>query len=208
MPWYLRSGKYLAKTATEVLVELKSPPQRLFADSMPTSGRANSLRFRLSPNSAIALAARVKHSGKEFIGDQRELYLLDERPGEESPCERLLGDAMAGDGSLFTREDAVEAAWAVVDPVLKPPTRLTPANGEAGGRKRLICLSLRAAVGTTLAARTHPDDALDDSLKMFRCDLRERVNRDKRRLLLSLIGGHGTMNASARCRKSNGELEG
>ena len=60
VPWYLRSGKYLADTATEVLVELKPPPQRLFADSAPTTGRANYLRFRLSPNSAIALAARVK----------------------------------------------------------------------------------------------------------------------------------------------------
>ena len=75
VPWYLRSGKYLAETATEVLVELKPPPQRLFADSAPTTGPANYLRFRLSPNSAIALAARVKTAGKEFVGDQRELYL-------------------------------------------------------------------------------------------------------------------------------------
>ena len=60
VPWYLRSGKYLAETATEVLVELKPPPQRLFADSAPTTGRTNYLRFRLSPSSAIALAARVK----------------------------------------------------------------------------------------------------------------------------------------------------
>src|SRR5665647_451061 len=63
-------------------------------------------------------AARVKRAGKEFVGDQRELYLLDEQPGKETPYERLLSDAMAGDGALFTREDAVEAAWAVVDPVL------------------------------------------------------------------------------------------
>jgi glucose-6-phosphate 1-dehydrogenase len=119
VPWYLRSGKYLAVTATEVLVELKPPPQSLFADSQPTTGRANYLRFHLSPSSAIALAARVKHPGKEFVGDQRELYLAEEQPGEESPYERLLGDAMAGDGALFTREDAVEAAWAVVDPVLE-----------------------------------------------------------------------------------------
>src|SRR5579871_6073414 len=55
VPWYLRSGKYLADTATEVLVELKPPPQRLFADSAATRGRANYLRFRISPNSAIAL---------------------------------------------------------------------------------------------------------------------------------------------------------
>ena len=118
VPWYLRSGKYLAETATEVLVQLKPPPQRLFADSAPTNGRANYLRFQLSPSSAIALAARVKRAGKEFVGDQRELYLIEEQPGEESPYERLLADAMAGDGALFTREDAVEAAWAVVEPVL------------------------------------------------------------------------------------------
>ena len=118
VPWYLRSGKCLAATSHELLVELKPPPQKLFADAEPTTGRANYLRFRLSPNSAIALAARVKHAGKEFVGDQRELYLVEEQPGAESPYERLLGDAMVGDGALFTREDAIEAAWAVVDPVL------------------------------------------------------------------------------------------
>src|SRR5579862_3160163 len=66
VPWYLRSGKYLPETATEVVVELKPPPQRLFADSAPTTGESNYLRFRLSPNSAVALAARVKLAGKEF----------------------------------------------------------------------------------------------------------------------------------------------
>jgi glucose-6-phosphate 1-dehydrogenase len=119
VPWYVRSGKYLAATATEVVVELKPSPQRLFTDAEPGTGRANYLRFRLSPDSAIALAARVKIAGKDFIGEQRELYLSEERPGQEAPYERLLGAAMGGDGALFTREDAVEAAWAVVDPVLK-----------------------------------------------------------------------------------------
>ena len=125
VPWYLRSGKCLPATAAEVVVELKPPPQRLFDDSKPISGRANYVRFRLSPSSAVALAARVKRTGKEFIGDQRELYLLEERPGEEGPYERLLSDAMTGHGALFSGEDAVEAAWAVVDPVLKThrPTR-------------------------------------------------------------------------------------
>jgi glucose-6-phosphate 1-dehydrogenase len=126
VPWYLRSGKCLAETAAEVLVEMKPPPQRLFADSAPVTGLGNYLRFRLSPSSAVALAARVKRAGKEFIGDQRELYLAEEQPGEETPYERLLGDAMAGDGALFTREDAVEAAWAVVDPVLKTHKRIRP----------------------------------------------------------------------------------
>ena len=118
VPWYVRSGKFLAETAAEVIIQLKPPPQRLFADSAPEDGKANYLRFRLSPSSAVALAARVKTTGKEFVGTQRELYLVDEHPGEEAPYERLLGDAMVGNGALFIRQDAVEAAWAVVEPVL------------------------------------------------------------------------------------------
>ena len=140
VPWYLRSGKYMAQTADEVLVELKPPPQRLFDDSHPAAGRANYLRFRISPNSVIALAARVKHAGKEFIGDQEELYLKEELPGEESPYERLLGDAMSGDGALFTREDAVEAAWAVVDPVLKNHPKAYPYQRGSWGPKEADAL--------------------------------------------------------------------
>jgi glucose-6-phosphate 1-dehydrogenase len=119
VPWYLRSGKCLAESAAEVLVELKPPPQRLFDDSSPEAGRANYLRFRLSPNTEVALAARVKRVGKEFVGEQQELFLLDEQPGKGMPYARLLSDAMAGNGALFTRQDAVEAAWTVVDPVLR-----------------------------------------------------------------------------------------
>ena len=126
VPWYLRSGKYLPGTATEVIVELKPPPQKLFADAVAATGGGNYLRFRLSPNAEIGLAARVKLAGEEFIGQQRELYLLEEQAGEESPYERLLGDAMKGDGGLFTREDAVEAAWVVVDQVLKQHPRVRP----------------------------------------------------------------------------------
>lgn len=118
VPWYLRSGKLLPNTALEVLVQLQAPPQRLFEDSHPIDGRANYVRFKLQPVSAIALAARVKREGKGFVGDQRELYLCEDAANEESNYERLLGDAMAGDGALFTSQDAVEAAWAVVDPVL------------------------------------------------------------------------------------------
>lgn len=140
VPWYLRSGKYLSETATEVLVTLKPPPQRLFADSAPTTGAANYLRFQLSPGSAIALAARVKRAGKEFVSEQRELYLVNEQEGEESPYERLLGDAMSGDGALFTREDAIEAAWAVVDPVLKTHHRARPYNRRSWGPKEADAL--------------------------------------------------------------------
>ena len=135
VPWYLRSGKYLPENATEILVEFKAPPQRLFADSAPATGRTNYLRFRLSPSADIALAARVKLAGKDFVGEQRELYLLEDQTGEETPYERLLGDAMAGDGALFTREDAVEAAWAVVDPVLKTHHRVRPYRRGTWGPK-------------------------------------------------------------------------
>ncbi|MEO8314614.1 MAG: glucose-6-phosphate dehydrogenase [Pseudomonadota bacterium] len=136
VPWYLRSGKCLAVSATEVIVQFKAPPQQLFADSAPAAGQTNQLRFRISPSSVIALAARVKRAGKAFIGDQRELCLVDEQTGHEPPYARLLGDALAGDGALFTREDAVEAAWRVVEPVLTRHPKVVPyRRGSWGPRE-------------------------------------------------------------------------
>jgi glucose-6-phosphate 1-dehydrogenase len=157
VPWYLRSGKYLPATATEVLVELKPPPQKLFADAESAVSRANYLRFRLSPDAALALAARVKLAGQEFVGEQRELYLLEQRPKEEAPYERLLGDAMAGDGALFTREDAVEAAWAVVDPVLKThPRARTYKRGTWGPKEADTILAPGAAWHNPAEVVTEP----------------------------------------------------
>ena len=135
VPWYLRSGKCLAATAAEVLVELKPPPQRLFDDAIATSGQNNYFRFRLSPSSAVAIAARVKRPGKEFVGDQRELYLLEEQGNEPAPYERLLDDAMAGNGALFAREDSIESAWAVVDPVVRKHSRALPYRRGSWGPK-------------------------------------------------------------------------
>jgi glucose-6-phosphate 1-dehydrogenase len=135
VPWYLRSGKYLPNTATEILVELKPPPQKLFADAVDPTSRSNYLRFRVSPSAAVALAARVKLAGEEFVGEQRELYLSEEQTGEETPYERLLGDAMKGDGALFTREDAVDAAWEVVDKVLEHHHRVRPYKRGTWGPK-------------------------------------------------------------------------
>jgi len=122
VPWYLRSGKCLPTTACEVVVRFKPPPQNLFADSAPDD-ETNCLRFHLSPHSTISLAARVKRAGKSFVGEQREFTLLEENTADQSPYERLLTDAMNGDGALFSREGAIEAAWAVVEPVLRdhPP---------------------------------------------------------------------------------------
>jgi glucose-6-phosphate 1-dehydrogenase len=140
VPWYLRSGKHLAQTVAEVTVQLRAPPQRLFEDAVVKPGDANYFRFRLQPNSAIALAARVKRTGKEFVGDQRELLLIDERVGEEAPYERLLGDAMEGNDALFTRMDAVDAAWAVVDPVLEHHHRVRPYRRGSWGPKEADAL--------------------------------------------------------------------
>jgi len=119
VPWYIRAGKRLAATATEVLVELKPPPQRLFEDPPQQTRRANYMRFRVEPGPAIAMGARLKESGEEYLGAQREFSLLEEERRAEEPYDRLLGDAMLGDGTLFTSEAAVEAAWTVVDPILK-----------------------------------------------------------------------------------------
>lgn len=136
VPWYLRSGKFLAATAAEVLVQLKPPPQQLFNDSAPTNDRANYLRFRLSPGFAIGLAARVKSAGKGFVGNQHELDLHCKSQKEETPYSRLLTDAMAGDGTLFTREDAIESAWAVVEPVLKEHHSVLPYQLGSWGPKQ------------------------------------------------------------------------
>jgi len=136
VPWYLRSGKCLAATAAEVTVRLRAPPQKLFADVAREGCDTNYARFRLEPNSSIALAARVKRTGEEFVGEQRELFLTDERPDQQTPYERLLGDAMAGNGALFTSEDVVEAAWSAVDPVLENHSRaIRYARGSWGPKQ-------------------------------------------------------------------------
>jgi glucose-6-phosphate 1-dehydrogenase len=115
VPFYLRAGKKLPNTTVEVQVQFKPPRQALFEDA---GDRPNYLRLRLQPTSSIALAARVKNVGKEFVGQQRELYACEDLSGEEAPYDRLLGDAMAGDGSLFTSMESVEAAWTAVDGIL------------------------------------------------------------------------------------------
>ena len=123
VPWYLRTGKKLPATVAEVIVEFKAPPQKLFDDS-PTDAQAgegerrNYVRFRLQPTPAVALAARVKHPGKQFVGEQHELTFHEDTSPSEQNYERLLGDAMAGDPGLFVDRHAVEAAWAVLDGVL------------------------------------------------------------------------------------------
>jgi glucose-6-phosphate 1-dehydrogenase len=129
VPFYIRAGKCLPVTVTEVYVELKRPPQALFADA--ATSPANSFRFRLSPHVVLSLAARAKLPGEAMTGEDVELVACHERADEMAPYERLLRDAMRGDQMLFAREDAVERAWQVVDPVLGVGT--TPLETYAPG---------------------------------------------------------------------------
>jgi len=127
VPFLLRAGKGLPVTATEVLVRLKEPPLRKFPDHS-----SNHFRFRVGPDLSISLGARIKRPGAEMVAEPVELSAvkLDLR-GELLAYERLLTDAMRGDPLLFVRQDAVEAAWAVVDGILGPDA--TPLHSYARG---------------------------------------------------------------------------
>jgi glucose-6-phosphate 1-dehydrogenase len=116
VPFYIRAGKCLPVTATEVMVDFKRPPRKTFSEQAP--GDVNRLRFRLSPDVVIALGMRVKQPGERMEGEDVELIAQHRRGEEMAPYERLLGDALRGDQSLFASEDAIEAQWRIVQPVL------------------------------------------------------------------------------------------
>jgi glucose-6-phosphate 1-dehydrogenase len=118
VPFFIRAGKCLRATMTEVLVMLKPP-----ALCQLCLGHANYVRLRLSPDVTIAIGALVKRPGEQLIGDPTELKVVNHPHGDEMEAyERLLGDAMAGDETLFAGQDGVEAAWAVVQPILGSAT--------------------------------------------------------------------------------------
>ncbi|MGH8233980.1 MAG: glucose-6-phosphate dehydrogenase [Rhodanobacteraceae bacterium] len=116
VPFFIRAGKELPVKCTEVLVRLKNPPQQVF-DGIER-GAVNFFRFRLSPNVVISLGARVKQPGEEMKGHPVELVAHRNTRTGKAPYERLLGDAIEGDSALFTRDDCVEEAWRVLDPIL------------------------------------------------------------------------------------------
>lgn len=118
VPFLMRAGKCLATTTTEVLVKLRRPPL-----SKLCSDEVNYVRFRLSPDVTIAIGARVKQPGGQMLTEPTELKVVNQPEGDEMEAyERLIGDAMAGDATLFARQDAVEAAWAIVQPILGTAT--------------------------------------------------------------------------------------
>ena len=116
VPFVVRAGKSLATTATEVFVEFRGAPPVVFPEPPPPMG--NYIRFRLSPHVAIALGARAKRPGEGMTGQPVELLVSDQAAEDGADrldaYERLLGDAMQGDATLFARQDVVEAAWAIV----------------------------------------------------------------------------------------------
>ena len=122
VPFFIRAGKRLPVTVTEVLVDLKRPPL-----SRLSPEESNTFRFRLGPQIAIAIGARVKRPGAAMVSMPAELAAVKNTVGDEVDAyERLLSDAMKGDATLFVREDAVEAAWAVVDKILGDAVPVSP----------------------------------------------------------------------------------
>jgi glucose-6-phosphate 1-dehydrogenase len=121
VPFLIRAGKKLPLTALEVRAELWRPPVYDRRDP----GRQNYVRFRLGPDVSISIGARVKVPGETYAGEPIELFASRAHTGDElAPYERLLGEAMEGDQSLFARQDGVEAQWRIVDPVLGNVTPL------------------------------------------------------------------------------------
>ena len=118
VPFYIRAGKSLPVTCTEVLVDLDAPPLSIFRENHLTRSDTNYVRFRLGPDVAIALGVRSKIPGEGMAGQRVELLAVSNVVGQMGPYERLLGDAMKGDATLFAREDMVEAEWRVVDHIL------------------------------------------------------------------------------------------
>ena len=120
VPFFIRAGKYLPVHATEVMVRLKRPPLDVFDPIKPAD--QNYVRFRIDPQVVIAIGAQRKAPGDDMVGEQVELTALDDTTSDMPPYERLIGDAMNGNGQLFTRQDAAELAWRIVGPVLGDTT--------------------------------------------------------------------------------------
>jgi glucose-6-phosphate 1-dehydrogenase len=116
VPFYIRAGKCLPVTSTEVLIRLRKPPSLYPSDSLTQ----NHVRLRVSPDTTIALGMMVLAPGQEMAGQAAEMVACQSPlAGDMEAYERLLGDAMVGDSTLFAREDYVEEAWRIVDPILK-----------------------------------------------------------------------------------------
>jgi glucose-6-phosphate 1-dehydrogenase len=122
VPFIVRAGKCMTESLTEVVVTFKEPPQHVFTGVLPP--RANFVRFRFNPGVSITIGARAKRGGEGMNGEKVNLCLPDllqqSKDSRLGDYERLLGDAMAGDPTLFARQDAVELAWRIVENAIGP----------------------------------------------------------------------------------------
>ena len=125
VPIYIRAGKMLPVTATEVLVvQFKRPPRETFDELVPPG--SGHVRMRISPDVSIAMGVRVKLPGERMVGEDVEMILTEHGRAMLPPYQRLLGDAMRGLGELFGREDIVDAQWRIVEPILDNVTPVYP----------------------------------------------------------------------------------
>jgi len=152
VPFYIRAGKSLPITATEVIVTLKRPPLPIFGAASVAD--LNTFRFRLSPEVVISLAAHVKHPGEEMRGEPAELVARHLLAGEHSPYERLLATRFAATRRCSTRDDSVEAAWRIVDPVLTTPTPVKEYEPGTWDRRPRRASSRAARAGTIRQPKT------------------------------------------------------
>jgi glucose-6-phosphate 1-dehydrogenase len=122
VPIFIRCGKELPMTTTEVVVEFKRPPRETFGEIVPVL--SSHMRLRISPDIVISMGLRIKKPGERMAGQDVELTLVRQAGADMPPYQRLLGDAMRGSAELFAREDSVEAQWRVVDGILGNVTPL------------------------------------------------------------------------------------
>ncbi len=139
VPIYIRAGKELAETCTEVFIELRRPPRETFGEKV--LGSSGHVRIRISPDVVIALGLRVKVPGDRMVGQDAELTVTS-CPADVRPTyQRLLSDAMEGNQELFAREDGVEASWRIVEPVLGdvvPVEMYEPGSWGPESARRLV----------------------------------------------------------------------
>jgi glucose-6-phosphate 1-dehydrogenase len=124
VPIYIRAGKMLPVTATELVVQFKRPPRETFEELVPQS--SGHVRMRISPDVSIAMGVRVKLPGEHMVGEDVEMILTEHAPSLLPPYQRLLGDAVRGLGELFGRDDIVDAQWRIVEPILDNATPVYP----------------------------------------------------------------------------------
>ena len=144
VPFYIRAGKSLPVTCTEVIVRLRQPPA-VFPTAVPLP---NYFRFRIMPDQTVAFGITAMDDADQMIGQRAEL-VASRQPGRrrEAAYERVLGDALDGDATLFARMDYVEEAWRIVDPLRTMTRRFASTSPAPGGPRRVPATSCRPEDG-------------------------------------------------------------